>query len=219
MKHRLTEGKKRDDPKDHYITLRHHLKSPAASYMSENLRQTIITKGRDLAKDPAVTAWLKDYAILRKIVEADQEVYQNNPVTSADMSKIKNHYLKLVENTQHTDLKIRAAYGYLRKAKDEAILLLQEKEKATPSYQTAEKELEALRSTLNKQRTKDPLLMEQFHKLAAEHGKRNSALAMNAFRQVEWHEKFTLNHPLIESLLKEGLKTIEKTAPHSGLSF
>ena len=219
MKYRLAEGKKRDDPKDHYITLRHHLKSPAASYMSEDLRQTIITKGRDLAKDPAVAAWLKDYAILRKIVQADQEIYQHNPVTSVDMSRIKNHYLKLIENTQHTDLKIRAAYGYLRKAKDEAILLLQEKEKATPSYQTAEKELEALRSTLNKQRTKDPLLMEQFHKLAAEHGKRNSALAMNAFRQVEWHEKFTLNHPLIESLLKEGLKTIEKTAPHSGLSF
>lgn len=219
MKHRLAEGEKIADPITRYITLRHHIKSPVASYMSEDLRQASITKGRELAKDPAVAAWLKDYAILRKIVEADQEVYQNNPVTSADMSRIKNHYLKLAENTQHTDLKTRAAYGYLRKAKDEAILLLQEKEKATPSYQTAEKELEALRSTLNKQRTKDPLLMEQFHQLAAEHGKRNSALAMDAFREVEWHKKFTLNHPLIEPLLKKGLRATDKTAPYSGVSF
>ena len=219
IRSRLAEGEKSDDPKAHYISLRHHLKSPAAAYVSEGLRSELLVKGRELAKDPAVAAWLLDFKTLRKITEADLKNYQTGRVTSEEAKKSKNYFLKLAQNTKHSDLKFRAAYGYLRKAKDEALLSLQEKEKATPAYQKAEQELKDLRDILNKQRPPAPELIEQFQNMSVELGRRNTKLSMDAFRKVEWDDEYVIEDAVIEKLLKEGSRALGEPSAYSGVSY
>lgn len=77
---RMLEYDKLSSPKEKYIFLRHCLKSPASAYIGNGLRQEMITKGRELGKEETVVAWLNDYAILRKIVQAEVKVYKETPV-------------------------------------------------------------------------------------------------------------------------------------------
>ena len=219
VRDRLAENETRTDPKARYISLRHNLKSPAASYIQDSLHKTLLAQGRELSKDPSVVAWLESYKTFRKIVEADQKVYGKGTVTSAQAKKIKEHYLKLIKTSQESDLKIRAAYGYMRKSKDEAMLLLQERDKAAPDYQKFEKELKEMRDVLNRQRPPDPQLVAEFQRRATELGTLNNEIAMSSFRKIEWDPQFSVDDPLVNELIEEGRRSLEGVSPYSGTYY
>ena len=207
------------NPLERYIAIRHHLKSPAAAHVTASLREAMLTKGREWGKHESVMAWLKDYNILRKIVQAEVKIYKETAVTAKSLDELKGHCVKLAQTTKWHDLKIRAAYAYLRITKAHAVALLKEQESKKPDYVQLEKELVALRDEYNSQKTRDPIILEQFQKKANELANRNYEISMDTFRKVEWYNQFTLDDPQMKTLMEEGKKTSKQVAANAGASF
>lgn len=216
---RIRECEAMASPVEQYISLRHHLKSPAAAHVKSGLREQMLAKGRELGSQESVAAWLKDYNILRKIVQAEVRIYKETAVTAKSLEELKGHFVKLAQTTKWQDLKIRAAYGYLRITKAHAVALLKEQDSKSQDYVKLEKELVALRDRWNGQKTRDPILLEQFQQKANELAQRNNDIAMDAFRKVEWHHQYTLDDPQMKTLLEEGKRTSKQAVAYTGVSY
>ena len=219
MAQRLSEVGDLDSPVARYIALRHLLKSPSATYISQALRKELLSKGQAAGNEESVIAWLKDFKVFQKIITAEVAVYKKGVVTTAQMGKIKSHWIKLMKQTKYANIKQRISYGYLRATKSHAMLALQEKEKAKPEYRKMEQELNGLRDIINKQKQHDPVLVKKFQDLAGDLGRRNSKLSLDTFREVEWYNKYTIDDPIMKKLLASSPTTYSLELPYSGASY
>lgn len=219
VKNRIAECERSESPVDQYISLRHHLKSPSSAHVSANLREQMLSMGRELGKNEKVGAWLRDHNILRKIVQAEVKIYKETSISSKTLADLRGHFLKFTQTSQCRDLRIRASYGYLRITKAYAVALLKEQESKNHEYVNMQNNLIAIRDRLSEQKSHNPLLLAEFQQRANELAKRNRDIAMDAFRKVEWHRQYTLDDPEINTLLKEGEKSSGKTGAYTGISY
>jgi hypothetical protein len=216
---KLNEVEELDEPESQYIALRHLLKSPSYRHVSTELRERILNKGQGLNKDKAVIAWLKDYNILRKIVQTEVKLYQQRRVTSQEAAEIKAHFVKLANLTKYNTLKVRAAYGYLRNTKGHVMLKLQEKEKAKPEYKKMKKEFEDIQRRIHGDRKTDPILVDEFQELAYELRAKSTKQVMDSFYQVEWRKQYTVDDPRMKKLLETKQEALTTHKPYSGVSY
>lgn len=204
---------------DRYVALRHLMNSPYRSYVSKEIKDSILDLGRELVKLESLKEWLVDFNEIRDLVKVEANVFNKGNVNAPKLKPIVDKYQFIANDSKFSDIKVRAAYAYLRLTKLYFIQKLQEVSMKAPDYVRLQNQFDNMRKELiGPGKRADEESLKKLQQVANELTIYRNKLSMKAFYDVEWHNKYETD-PAMDSIIKKDKLSGKSKGFYSGVGY
>ena len=204
---------------DKYIILRHLMKSPSLKYVSNETLHEIKKNGLEFSKKDTTLAWLEDYKKIRSLAKRELSFYEAADTSFSNVSKLAKAFKNIANTSAYPDIKLRAAYGYLRNAKVAGMRKINTELKESAEFKKKLKRFKELQKSVSTPRRKTTQSeIDEVYKLQRELYELNTKFGMDAFYAVEWHGKFYFD-PQMKKLIENVSLKSGSIKAYSGVGF
>ncbi len=199
---------------EQYIALRHLLGSPSTHYIDASTKARILNQGRELSQSPSLQPWLSDFKAFRKLIKEETHTFKLGNLKTHKVGSLIERYQHIAQSSPHPDIQSRAAFAYLRVLKMHAMLAMQDTAKKEPTFSHIQQQIDQLQKRQDRQiNALSPTEAKQLHELHQQAATLRGKMSMDAFYNVEWHNKYTI-HPAMAAIIEQH-SAKETSPPHT----